>query len=159
MGIARVSNSPDKEITVSRIQSDDGVRLIHFEGCFFFFCLDGLFFISFFPSCVRFQPFQGQLWAHLLWQTKPAICLMTDCCHGYGKQRGGVGRAFFSCVYEQTRLLAKSNLTLTRWNGQQIASVTPRAGLNANILQESETREKERQREGGENLLGEPRSM
>lgn len=32
---------------------------------------------------------------------KPAICLISDCCHGYSKQGERVG-----CVYEQTQLLA-----------------------------------------------------
>lgn len=47
--------------------------------------------------------------------------------------KGGTGP--FLSVYEQTHLLAKSNLTLTRWNDQHIPQVTQRASRNVNTLQ------------------------
>lgn len=79
------------------------------DGFCLFFCV----FLSLLPDLVGLIPVRQLI------QTKLAICLITDCCHDYGKQ-GGNG-AFSFCLWTNTSSRKEQfNINQVEWSTDPI---------------------------------------
>ncbi len=79
------------------------------DGFCIFFCV----FFSLLPDLVGLMPVRQLI------QTKLTICLITDCCHDYGKQGGN--RAFSFCLWTNTSSRKEQfNINQVEWSTDPI---------------------------------------